>query len=261
MQTLRVVSTTSNREEAYRTLVVADSNAKEDEWFYGMSKDKQLEYLRSHPNSKFSKSAHSRQKAEDGKKAVTTEAPKPVKKMSDAVKDFNEEQKSFFKRGGQKPGSEERRTASKFVSDKAKGIATALKAEGKEWKTAAGALRKLKSGEKLNAHDKAAFKNIAVHTGLVVSEIALTGGLAHGIVVAMPHIASGLLSHSLMVNFGKAAAYASVVEAAEDQSDEELLDELIKMFAKSVEDAPLKSSKWIAAIKKHNAEKGKKVSK
>ncbi len=248
MKTLVVTSTIASYKEAYRTLVVADSFSKEDAWFFKMSKEKQLEYLREHPHSKFSKSQFSKNKAEDEKKALTTEAPKPVKKMSSAIKDFNEEQKAFFKKEGHRPGSEERRSASKLIKDKAKGIVTALKGESKEWKTAAGALRKMKKGEKLDHHDKAALKAIALHTGIVAGEIAVTGGLAHGIAVALPHLASGMLSHSLAINFGKAAAYASV-KASKEQTDDELLEELVHMFAKGVEDAPMKSSHWIEAIK------------
>lgn len=261
MKTLTVTSTVASCKEAYRTLVVADAFSKEDAWFFNMSEEKQLQYLREHPHSKFSKSHFSKKKAEEEKKALTTEAPKPVKKMSDAIKDFNEEQKEFFKKEGHRPGSEERRNAAQLVKDKAKGIVTALKGESKEWKTAANALRKMKKGEKLDHHDKAALKAIALHTGIVAGEMAVTGGLAHGIAVALPHLASGMLSHSLAINFGKAAAYASVEVAAEEQTDEELLEELIHMFAKGVEDAPMKSSHWIEAIKKHNAKKGKQVHK
>lgn len=264
MKTLKVISTIADCKEAYKKLVVADSFAKEDAWFYNMSEEKQREYLRDHKHSKFSKNAHLKQKALEDQKAITTEAPKPVQKMSDAIKDFNDEQKAFFKKGSHKAGSEDRRNTAQLVKDKAKGIVTALKGEGKEWKTAAGALRKLKKGESLDKHDKAALKAIAMHTGIVAGEIALTGGLAHGIAVALPHLASGMLSHSLAINFGKAAAYASIVEAAKDdveQSDDELLEELVHMFAKGVEDAPMKSSHWIEAIKKHNAKKGKQVQK
>lgn len=258
MKTLTVTSTIASCKEAYRTLVVADASSKEDAWFYDMPREKQLQYLREHPHSKFSKSMHLKQKAEEDKKAVTTEAPKPVKKMSEAIKDFNEDQKEFFKKEGHRPGSEERRNASQLIKDKAKGIVTALKGEGKEWKTAAGALRKMKKGEKLDHHDKAALKSIALHTGIVAGEMALTGGLAHGLAVAIPHLASGLLQHSLALNFGKAAVYSA---SNEEQTDDELLEELVHMFAKSVEDAPIKSSHWIEAIKKHNAAKGKQVQK
>ncbi len=231
--------------------------AKEDEWFYGMSEERQREYLKSHPHSKFSKNAAVVKKAEETKKKLE-EVPgeQTVNNLKKAVKGFNEEQRAFFKDGGNHPESEHRKQAANFLTRKAKGLVKSLKHEKKEWKLAANALRKLKSGEQLDHHDKAALKSVATHVGIVAGEMLLTGGLAHGVAVALPHLAQGLVTHSLAVSGAKSAIYS----ATKEQSDDDLLLELVHHFIKGVQSAPVKKKDWIEAIDKHNqkSKKGKK---
>lgn len=222
----------------------------DDAWFYEMNKESQDEYIKEHPNSKFAKNA---KQTEIEPKKKLNKVKKIAGKMSDAIKGFNEEQRKFFTEGQHKPESEERRKLGDMIKDKSKGIAKAVKHEVKEWKLAANALRKLKRGEKLDQHDKAAMKAVAIHAGIVIGEMALTGGLAHGLAVAVPHLATGLLQHSAIVNFGKAAIYA---KAEDEEADEALLEELIKMLGEGAAKADVKPEKWINAVKKGNAKKG-----
>lgn len=233
------------------------SYAKEDEWFYSMSEERQRKYLVNHPHSKFSKNTEVVKKAEETKKNLDVlPGEETVNKMKKAVQGFNEQQKAFFKEGGNHPESEERTQAASYLKRKAKGLVKSLKHEKKEWKLAANALRKLKAGEQLDHHDKAALKSVATHVGIVAGEMLLTGGMAHGVAVALPHLAQGLVTHSLAVSGAKSAIYS----ATNEQSDDELLMELVQHFIKGVHSAPIKKKDWIEAIDKHNqkSKKGKK---
>jgi hypothetical protein len=226
----------------------------EDKWFYDWPEEKQRQYIKEHPNSKFAKEA---KKEETPGKGIHHHVKKHALKLSQAIKDFHEDQKKFFQEGQYKPESNERRKLSQMVVDKKKGLAKSIKHEVKEWRTGANALRKLKRGESLDHHDKAALKAIAVHSGIVMADIAATGGLMHGVGLVVAHFIKGMLQHSLMIHFGKSAIYSSVpayvvLGAKDEQTDDELLEELIDMMAEGVSKANFKPADWVRAFKKAN---------
>jgi len=238
-----------------KDLTVAKSYSSEDAWFYESSEEFQRKYLAMHPYSRFSKNSAVREKAEQTRKQLNKlPAEESVENLKKATKAFTKEQKDFFRKNQHKPNSDDRRNAADLLKDKASGIVKALKHEKKEWKLAANALRKLKAGEALDAHDKSALKSVGTHLGIVAGEIVLTGGLSHGVAIALPHLAKGLVAHSLAVSGAKSALFASVTK----ETDEELIHELVQKFIVGVQSAPIEKKDWIAAVAKHNATKGKK---
>lgn len=185
---------------------------------------------------------------------------KNVKKLSEAMKNFNDEQKAFFREGQQKPDSNFRRSLGQAFRDKTKGLAKALKEEVHEWKTAAGAMKTIMKGGKLDHHQKGALKSVAIHSALVVLPAAATGGLSTGL-MALPSLAFGFLEHSLVLSAGRAAIWANVDENMRDPDsydDDELLEMLIGKLADGIESAPISNRDWIKAVMKGNIMEEKK---
>lgn len=185
---------------------------------------------------------------------------KGVKKLSQALKSFHEDQKKFFKDKDYEEGSEQRRKLGNIIRDKSKGLVKALKEEGEEWKHAANSMKKIFNGEKLSHHEKAALKNIAIHAALVVGPAAVTGGLSAGVTTALPHLAFGFLEHSLVMSGLKAAVWAKKQDV-NDMTEDELLEMLIEYLAKGVEKGAMSKRDWVKAMMKANAlEKKQKAS-
>ena len=179
---------------------------------------------------------------------------KGVKKLSDSLSKFHEDQRAFFRKGQQKPDSEYRRSVAQAIRDKARGIKHALKHEVKEWKEGAQGIRNWLKGEKVDHHQKAALKNMALHSALVVVPAAATGGLAAGL-GALPMLAFGFLEHTLLLATGRSAIWANVDENLRDPdsySDDELLEIFIEKFADGIQSAPTTNRDWIAAFMKSN---------
>lgn len=194
------------------------------------------------------------EKMDELEKEIEKDIEKELKgktKLSQIIKDFHEDQKAFFKKGGYKENSSERRQLGKLIADKSKGIVHALKHEVKEYKTAVNAVRKVARGEKLDHHDKAALKSVAVHTALVVVPMAATGGMSAGLTQALPHLIGGMLEHGLVMSAGKSIVYAKK-EKLDEMSDDELLEQMVKFMAKGAMSAPIKTKDWAKAVMKHN---------
>lgn len=185
---------------------------------------------------------------------------KGVKKISQAIKNFHEDQKKFFKDKDYEENSEPRRTLGKLFKDKAKGIVKALKEEGEEWKHAASGMRAIVNGEKLNHHQKQAMKTVAVHAALVIGPAALSGGLSAGFAHALPHVIGGMLEHSLVMGGLKAAIWAAKEKDTKDMSEDELIEMLIEYMAKGAEKSAVSKRDWVKAMMKANAlEKSEKA--
>lgn len=259
MRKRRIIEKESDSDNLEKCAAVPEGVSKADEWFYKMTPERQREYLKEHPHSKFSPNEFLRDTAlKQQKSAGSSFTNSVLDEMKKSYKTFSHEQKSFFKNGQHKSDSDDRRNAGEAIADKAKGFAKTLKHETKEWKTAASAIRKLASGNKINHHEKGALKSVGTHLGIVAGEMLLTGGFSHSIAVAIPHLVGGLLQHSAIIGGTKSAVFSSEKPDTQSMSDSEILELLVKEFAKSVKSAPIKKSSWIKAVAKHNETKKRK---
>ncbi len=247
MQSLKVVSRTSK-----------PMPGKKDSFWDGMSRNQQDEYLKEHPDSKY-KTATKKPKNAPGKKVA--EAPKgKVQKLTDLIKGFHKDQKKFFESEQHKPGSEERTKLSGLVERKKEGFKKSIKSEVKEWHHAMDGIRKLAKGEKLDDHHKGALKAISVHSGIVIGDIALAGGMTT-MAAAVGTFASGFLAHTLGIHVGKTAVWAATMKDFDKMTDEELLDWYVDNMAKSVKTANIPVKNWLSAVmkgKKNEKPKAKK---
>lgn len=145
-----------------------------------------------------------------------------VQRIGDKIKNWEKEEKEFFKNKVHKGNSPERRSWGKAIMDKMKGAGHAilhgLKHEFEEFKTAAIGVYKLMSGKELDKHDEDAMWSVGkkiVITGLIA---ALGGGLAHGIGKFVAHVAAELVPHAIgeVITGGvaKAALFAEGVNPA-----------------------------------------------
>jgi hypothetical protein len=187
-----------------------------------LSEEKQAEYLKLHPTSKF---AH------------------VVRHSKVTLKKAVHEQRKFFTEGGAKPGSKQRRGIAQFFKDKAKGLVKAMKHEVKEFKEAGHAVSDLLHGKKLHDHQKKALKTVLIHSAMVIGPMAISGGLSAGLSHVLPHLAGGFLEHSLVMSAGRAAMFAS-----DTPKNSELLEKMLEKFADYIADQDLSSDDWKAAF-------------
>lgn len=166
--------------------------------------------------------------------------------LKESIKNWPTKQKDFFK-GDNEAESEERKGFGGFIKRKSSGIAKAIKHEVKEWKTAAGAVRKLINGKEVDKHDKEAIKAVAIHTALTVGALALSGGVHFPLGSLMKHMGIHFLEHSAIANLGKVVLFAA---DEKDISDDDALNMIINDMADAVAKAPIKDSDWIEAAKK-----------
>lgn len=229
------------------------------DWWDELDKDQQQEYIKKHPNSKYAKQVKNKD-AEAPKKDEKSKEKSKDKKGSKAKKvagklrknwdNFSKEQKEFFERGGHKPGSKERRTFGKFMKDKAKGVAKAVKHEVKEWKEAGAAIKKIATGKEISDHEKKALKSVAIHAAMVVGPMAISGGLSAGMTAAAKGIGMGLLEHTALIRGAQIAVFASKNDF-DDMSESDALTRLIEQMGDAMVDAPITDAQWAAsALKK-----------
>lgn len=229
-------------------------SSNEDEWFEGLTKEQQEKYIEEHPNSKYakrhgfkSKESGIRPKLEDRISQMPPEKKEKFNKIKDKLKKLSEEERKFFAEEQHKPGSEQRRKFAEAIKSKTKGFAKAMKEEVKEWKTAVSAVKKIAKREELDHHDKKALKVVATHMAINAGLLAATGGLSASL-SAIPAFATHALEHSLVVNLGRAAAFASVSKDVADMTDDEILEYLVEMFAEGVEKADIDSNLWLSGL-------------
>lgn len=232
---------------------ISASDDSSDDWWSKLSTQEQEKYLEDHPNSKKAKQEREKKlKEEQGPTADDQPAHKKVvRKIHQTVKQWHAEQKSFFDKEQDKAGSDTRRAMAQLVKDKAKGLVTALKHEVKEYKEAAGGLRALINGKSPNEHQKKAIKTVAIHAALVIGPAAVSGGLSAGLHHALPHLAHGFIEHALALRGAQVALFASAAEP----SDDELMEKMLKGFAKYLEEGNIDWKKAFDEAKPEDDEK------
>ena len=198
---------------------------------------------------------------------------KHVHRLKNHVKKFHEDQKKFFKEKAFKPDSEARQTAGDIIRRKAKGIAAKFKEEMHEdmhaYKSAAQAMRKLLSGDKVSSEDKKALKRAATKVAILAGTTLLTGGggaFVHGVGLGTVHFGAHALAHRLVeagiVSGAASAIYASAMfefssvnlpkEELDSMSDDDIMEFMVKMMGDGIKNAPIKTKTWVKAFKKHN---------
>lgn len=227
---------------------------KKDSFWDSLSRAEQDQYLKDHPDSKY-KTATKKPKNAPSKKGAEAPAAKP-KKLTDIIKNFHADQKKFFESEQHKPDSEERTKLAGLVERKKEGFKKSIKSEVKEWHHAMDGIRELAKGGKLDDHHKSALKAISIHSGIVIGDIALAGGMAT-LGAAVTAFGSGFLTHTLGIHAGKTAIWASTMKDFDKMTDEELLDWYVDNMAKSVKTANIPIKNWLSAV----TNKGKKNAK
>jgi len=230
---------------------------KKDSFWDSLSRPEQDQYLKDHPDSKY-KNSPKKPKNAPGKKAA--EAPAKPKKLTDIIKNFHADQKKFFEDGQHQPDSEERAQLAELMKRKKEGFKKSIKSEVKEWHHAMDGIRAMAKGEQLDDHHKSALKAISIHSGIVIGDLALAGGM-HTLGAAIGSFASGLLSHTLGIHVGKTAIWAATKKDFDNMTDEELLDWYVDNMAASVKSAKIPVKNWLSAImkgRKHAKPKSKK---
>lgn len=231
---------------------------KKDSFWDSMSRAQQDQYLKDHPDSKY-KNSPKKPKNAPGKKAA--EAPAKPKKLTDIIKNFHADQKKFFESEQHKPNSEERTKLADLMIRKKAGFKKSIKSEVKEWHHAMDGIRAMAKGQELDDHHKSALKAISVHSGIVIGDLALAGGMAT-LGAAVGGFAAGFLSHTLGIHVGKTAIWAATMKKDfDDMTDEELLDWYVDNMAKSVKTQNIPVKNWLNAVmkgKKNEKPKSKK---
>lgn len=119
-----------------------------------------------------------------------------------------------------------------------------------EFKHAGSALKKFFTGnlKDINHHEKDALKTIAIHTGIVIGTMALTGGLGHllhgGVLGAAGGIGVHYLEHSAITRIGHALLFAKGEEDYLNMSDEDLLKKFIISISNHMESGNIKEEDW-----------------
>lgn len=172
-----------------------------------------------------------------------TEAPAPAKP---GLKDFSHPD--------MKAGGEKRKAIAAFLRRKTGDIISHVKHEGKEWKTAGLALKKLATGKGLEKGDKHALGSVAADLAAVTASLMVGGGAAHGIAAFMHHFGSHLAQEMLIKAAVKGAAgaahHASIITSASQEDD--IMKEAVKMMLEAMENGDLE-----AMAKKYEAEAAK----
>lgn len=225
-----------------QVFITLSKETKVAAWWKKLSDKEQEVYVKQHPNSKYAK-LHKAAKIKE-RKPKQSLPKKHIRKLKIHWKKFTKEQKKMFKDGDHLPNSKERKGFKSFIKRKAKGVVKALKHEVKEWKEAGGAVRKLVNGKKPNDHEKKALKTVALHVGMVVGPMALSGGLSGGLAAVSKGIGLHLLEHTALIRGVQIAAFASESADAE-RSDEELLELLVKQMADAMASADISIDDWV----------------
>ena len=224
-----------------------------DEWFKSMPKKQQEAYIKQHPNSKYARQAKKAEEQEDKGKTKKTDAKskrtvpqKHVKKLQIHWKKFSKDQRKLFHDGGHLPKSKERSSFADMMRRKKAGIAKAIKHEVHEWKQAGNAVKKLVTGKTISKHEKQALKSVAIHVGLVVGPMALSGGLSAGLAATAKGLGFGLLEHTALIRGAQIAAFASESKD-KPETPEDYLTVLVGEMADAMEDADISIDSWIKA--------------
>jgi hypothetical protein len=177
-----------------------------------------------------------------------------VKEYRNKIKGWSDKQKSFFKEGHHKPGSETRRGLAKLLKDKGAGIVKAVKHEIDDFKMAGIAIGKMFSGKKPDKKEMKALKTAGKHLALTVGTIALTGGTGHLIHKGAAGALKGLFTH-YMEHVGATTLGRALIFASDDQdfpeeeyNAEEMFTQLLMGFAEYLENSDIPIDEWVNII-------------
>lgn len=142
-----------------------------------------------------------------------------------------------------KPGGEKRKAIVSFLKKKTSHIISHVKHEGKEWKTAGLALKKLATGNGITHEDKKALGSVAADLAAVTASLAVGGGAAHGIAAFLHHFGSHLAQEMLIKAAVKGAAgaahHASIMTLSSEE--DEVLERALKMMMEVLENGDLEA--------------------
>jgi hypothetical protein len=140
-----------------------------------------------------------------------------ITKISSSVKGWSEKEKEFFKDRVHKGNTPIRRSWGEALMNKATGaghaIVNGLKHEAHEFKAAAGGVKKLMTGKKLDDEDKKAMKAVGIKIAIASISGVAFGGLAHGAAAFAKHMAIEFIPHTvaevMATGVGKAALFSN----------------------------------------------------
>jgi hypothetical protein len=132
-------------------------------------------------------------------------------------------EQEFYTSGGTEANSPARSKLGGFVKARTGEILAHLKNTGMEWKTATTSIKKMVSGQPLSAHERGAIKSVAQDIAVTIAGMALTGGLAHGLGLAVSHMSLHILRESALKAAAAGLLHADVnlIMAADDEDEEE----------------------------------------
>ena len=190
----------------------------------------------------------------------------------------------FFASGGHKPGSEARKNIAGLVKQKSKGIVAHLKSQKDEWHHGIKAIKKMAKGESLSSHDKEALQNITKDILITVGSVTVTGGLGHGLALALGHFGVDLVKDIVLKSAAHGLVHASIlpskpsfnafdrlreISGADDRLMEQILEKLSDFIAngeipddiweKTVTDLAKKNSRTNNVHKEEKPKAGSKV--
>ena len=264
-----------------KTMLFADA---EGNWWDYMSPEAQKKYISDHPNSMHAKE-HLKKEEEKKKKKVSgpkkeenpksdtkdTEekktpanpsepgSPALVRKESFAVrlksmlakKQVHPEDHKMFEDGGEQRGSKQRVKIAGTVKKSTSRIIDHLKTQGKEWKHGVSAIKKLASGGTLTDHDKEALKAISKDILITVGSVAVTGGLGHGMALALGHVGYDLVKDSILKSLAHGVVGAKVnsrIPVIALSSDEKLMEKIIHELADFIANGDIPDEAWEKAV-------------
>jgi len=182
------------------------------------------------------------------------EKPSVKQRLKEKAKDWHAKQVEFYQSGALDAGSEDRKGLKGFLAKKKDGIIAAVKDEIHEFKETGSGLKKFFSGNKseITAHEKKAMKTIAIHLGVVIGGMALTGGLSGLASKGAGALAKGIVAHYFehagIMRLGHVLAFAKA-EDGEKMSEEEfekILGELIDNILEHIESGNISEDDWMA---------------
>jgi len=140
-----------------------------------------------------------------------------ITKISSSVKGWSEKEKEFFKDKVHNGNTPIRRSWGEAIMHKATGaghaIVNGLKHEAHEFKAAAGGVKKLMTGKKLDDEDKKAMKAVGIKIVLASISGVAFGGFAHGAAAFAKHMAIEFIPHTvsevIATGVGKAALFSN----------------------------------------------------
>ena len=109
-------------------------------------------------------------------------------------------------------------------------------------------MRKLVNGKELSVHEQEALKSLSKDILITVGSVAVTGGLAHGLTLALSHVGYDAVKDSILKAFAHGIVESSVLAAKGDDSDDKMMEKVIEELAKFIENGEIPDASWEHAI-------------